>query len=142
MNWGKGLAIGYISFACLLAVMVYLTTTVNPELVTTDYYARELAFQDKIDARDLALKDGMKVTFDQNDQGLNLNFNAEVSDVTIEVIRPSDSKLDMDLAFGQDAPVSTYLIEKTDLQKGPYSFMVEWSIGEKRYYSKQNYYVQ
>ena len=142
MNWGKGLAIGYISFALLLAGMVYLTTTVNPELVTTDYYAREIAFQDKIDARELAKEDGMEVSFVQNDEGLNLSFNAEVSDVTIEVIRPSDSKLDMDLAFGEDAPVSSYLIANTDLQTGPYSFMVEWSVGEKRYYSKQNFYFQ
>lgn len=142
MNWGKGLAIGYISFALLLAGMVYLTTTVTPELVTTDYYARELAFQDKIDARDLATKDGLEVSFDQDDNGLNLSFNAEVSDVTIEVIRPSDSRLDMDLAFGQDAPVTAYLIANEDLQTGPYSFMVEWSVGEKRYYSKQNYYYQ
>ncbi len=142
MNWGKGLAIGYISFALLLAGMVYLTTTVNPELVTTDYYARELAFQDKIDARELATKDCLEVTFEQDDKGLNLKFNAEVSDVTIEVIRPSDSKLDMDLAFGQDAPVSSYLIPGSDLKTGPYSFMVEWSVGEKRYYSKQNFYFQ
>lgn len=142
MNWGKGLAIGYISFAVLLGVMVYLTTTVNPELVTTDYYARELAFQDKIDARERAEKEGVTVTLSQDEQGMHLNFNRQVMHGTIELLRPSDSKLDLDLEFGKNTGVTSYLIPSSDLEKGQYSLTIEWYIGENPYYNKQNFYYQ
>lgn len=142
MNWGKGLAIGYISFALLLAGMVYLTTTVNPELVTTDYYARELAYQDKIDARKRAEKEGVTVALSQDEGGLHLKFNKEVMHVTIEMLRPSDSKLDLDLSFGKDKPVTSYLIPASGLAKGHYSLTIEWYIGENPYYNKQNFYYQ
>ena len=45
INWGWRIVILYSGFVLLILFLVYKTTTVNDDLVTTDYYAKELKFQ-------------------------------------------------------------------------------------------------
>ena len=60
MNWGKGLALALGIFALGMGFTVYKVITLQGhDLVTEDYYAQEIAFQDKIDQtkRGLMLED-------------------------------------------------------------------------------------
>ncbi|MDZ7847906.1 MAG: FixH family protein [Owenweeksia sp.] len=58
LNWGTGIAIVLILFAISMGYAVYKAVQQNYDLVTTDYYAEELAYQEKIDQKKngLALK--------------------------------------------------------------------------------------
>ena len=50
MNWGKKVLFLYLGFAGLMTFMVIMSFRQKTDLVTTDYYAEELIFQQQIDA--------------------------------------------------------------------------------------------
>lgn len=49
MNWGTKILIVYVAFVLGIVFMVFKSSTQNTDLVTTDYYAKELKYQEKID---------------------------------------------------------------------------------------------
>ena len=49
ISWGKRIAILYIGFVALIGVMIALSMGQKVELVSEDYYDKELVFQNKID---------------------------------------------------------------------------------------------
>ncbi|HAD96336.1 MAG TPA: hypothetical protein DCG19_02960 [Cryomorphaceae bacterium] len=55
-NWGTGIALTLIVFAGLLSFAVYTALQQDFDLVSEDYYAEELAFQEVIDQRTNALR--------------------------------------------------------------------------------------
>ena len=50
MNWGYKILAVYLVFVAGIVVMVYKSSTQKIDLVTTDYYAKELKYQERIDA--------------------------------------------------------------------------------------------
>ncbi|MEQ1555036.1 MAG: FixH family protein, partial [Ferruginibacter sp.] len=49
MNWGYKILSFYALFVVGILFMVFKSSSQNTDLVTTDYYAKELKYQDKID---------------------------------------------------------------------------------------------
>lgn len=49
MNWGIKILIVYVAFIAGILGMVFKSSSQKTDLVTTDYYAKELKYQDKID---------------------------------------------------------------------------------------------
>lgn len=49
MNWGYKILSFYALFVFGILFMVFKSSSQNTDLVTTDYYAKELKYQDKID---------------------------------------------------------------------------------------------
>ena len=56
MNWGYKIMIVYLVFVAGIAVMVYNSAMQNIDLVTPDYYAKELKYQEKIDETNVTKK--------------------------------------------------------------------------------------
>ena len=50
MSWGTRIAIVYISFVVMIVTLIILCTGENIDLEYKDYYARELKYQDKLEA--------------------------------------------------------------------------------------------
>ncbi|MDE3211828.1 MAG: FixH family protein [Bacteroidota bacterium] len=50
MNWGYKILFVYLAFVAGIMFMVYKTTLQKEDLVTTDYYSKELKYQQVIDA--------------------------------------------------------------------------------------------
>ncbi len=50
MNFGSKITVLYLSFVGLILTLVFMCFGQKVELVSKDYYAQELKFQDKIDA--------------------------------------------------------------------------------------------
>ncbi len=67
MNWGNGLAIALALFAGGLAFAVYKASQQNFDLVSKDYYAKELAYQETIDRKENALSLGKTLLRLEND---------------------------------------------------------------------------
>lgn len=51
MNWGKGITLFLAAFIGFMGFLVYKTFQVDFDLVADDYYAQEIAYQDRIDAQ-------------------------------------------------------------------------------------------
>lgn len=54
LNWGWRISILYSGFVVFMLFMVFKTTTVKDDLVTPDYYAKELEYQQHIDKQERA----------------------------------------------------------------------------------------
>ena len=55
MSWGKILLVAYVTFVGVMLFMVVKSFQQDYDLVTPDYYAAELKFQDQIDASKMLL---------------------------------------------------------------------------------------
>ena len=119
-NWGPGIAIGYTTFVLFIGFMVYKAFGEDFELVTEDYYAQEIKFQDKIDSKARARKlDGnlqtivvgknLKILFPQKEMALKGNVNC---------FRPSDETKDFTETF--DVQDGTFSIPLNKFIKGKY----------------------
>lgn len=54
-NWGTGITIFIVLFVVSMSAMVFKASQQNVDLVTEDYYEKELAFQDLKDKEALVL---------------------------------------------------------------------------------------
>ena len=67
INWGTGIVLAFIAFISFIMYFVIQMNTddrADHELVTTDYYKKELAYQQEIDAEQNAavLKAQLQIT--------------------------------------------------------------------------------
>lgn len=140
MNWGIRITIVYVGFVVLIVSLVYISATNKSDLVAKDYYAQELAYQDKIDAR-------------LNEQKLKQSIRYQVSNKTIlfefptgetmngfsgEVyfFRTSDASKDLKVPMLFDKE-GRLLIEKNKLQKGVYKMCLSWKNNAVPYYREE-----
>lgn len=72
LNWGTGIVIAFVIFAALLTVAMVLGSRQRVDLVTPDYYERELQFQEQINFRENARQIG------------DLLISASAKELTIE----------------------------------------------------------
>lgn len=78
LNWGTGIAIVLGLFAISMGYAVYKAVQQDYQLVTTDYYAEELAYQHRIDQKKNAVKLASQPVLTWTDKGLVIEFPAEL----------------------------------------------------------------
>ena len=68
MSWGKGIILVFVVFVLGIGVLVYRSMTKNIDLVTTNYYEKELKYQDQIDKinNTNSLKENIKIEYNGN----------------------------------------------------------------------------
>jgi hypothetical protein len=140
MNWGWRIAIGYSAFVVFILFMVFKATRENFELVTPDYYSKELAFQDQIDksvnARDnneqielLIESDGIAVQYP------NFDKYKSVTGV-ISFFRPSGGSMDRDFELSLNDKGIMYL-PMSHFTTGRYLFKADWVCDGKAFYTER-----
>jgi hypothetical protein len=77
MNWGKKILIVYLVFVLGIGFMVYKASTQNTDLVTTDYYAKELKYQEKIEQNKRTAALVAPVEYGIKDDTLSIKFPAD-----------------------------------------------------------------
>ena len=75
MNWGWGISIFIFLFIGFMIYMAIKTTTVSHELVTENYYQKELAHQDEIDKVIAFRESGKSILTQIKDGNLLLRFS-------------------------------------------------------------------
>ena len=127
MNWGKSLILVMAIFITFIMVMVVKMISTNPDLVSDDYYQKEIDYEQEIVAVKNMQKLNAKTTIELTDDFLifNLPVDVKTSDVTIELIRPNDQKLDRTFVV---TDTKTYMIPISKLQKGKYSVVMSFKV--------------
>jgi hypothetical protein len=144
-NWGTWIVVSFILFAAGTFVMVYISMSTDVDLVTEDYYEKELKYQDHIDlVKGTNALDG-QVAMEFSDTMLRISFPAigarETYSGAIQFFRPSDKKSDfilpvsVDSSYSQSIPVSLFA-------KGLWRVKIAWNVGKQNYYSEQPVLVQ
>jgi len=141
MNWGWRIAIGYSAFVVFILFMVYKATRENFELVTPDYYSKELAFQDQIDKSVNARDNEEEIELIIESDGIALqypNFSKyKVVSGVVSFFRPSGGSMDRDFELSLNDKGMMYL-PISHFTTGRYLFKADWvSDGEAFYIERQ-----
>lgn len=146
INWGGGLVIGMVLFISFILYFVIQITTNKKyefELVTEDYYSKEMVFQDELNANRNSYDLQKNISSKRTDKGLLLTFpeGFDYSQIsgTVNLYRPSNKALDFEMPLKLDG--STFLIPDSKLADGIYNAIVVWSYKGKKYrYKNEVYY--
>ena len=142
-NWGKGLAIG---MACFMSFILYLVITMSTDkayshdLVTENYYAKEMAYQNEIDNETNLSTLSEPITGKKTTEGWLIRFPKEINNTntqgTVFLYRPSNQKLDFD--FPLLLNTSDLLIPDNRLLDGRWNITIEWETNGKHFLYKKS----
>lgn len=137
-NWGYGITIFLIIFVLFTLGLLYKANQQNIDLVTTNYYEEELAFQELKDKKALAEKHFEKqLTFSIENDTLFLKFPDEVTEKIsgeITFFKPSDAKLDLIFEFENDTNLLHYPLNL--FSNGMYKVRIDWQHNNNEYYNE------
>ena len=136
MNWGYKILFVYTAFVAGILFMVFKSSSQKFDLVTPDYYAKELKYQDKINEMSRVSALSAPVTCTVSGDSLVIAFPKDFAGhkLTGEAVlyRPSDEDKDIKKVFTvQDEQL---LISLSGVKKGSYELHLDWRDGEVAYY--------
>jgi nitrogen fixation protein FixH len=143
INWGTGIVIAIGLFMAFILVLVIKMTTdkdYSHDLVVEEYYKKELAFQDEIDAQKNASLLSESIKGSKVANGWLLTFPKELESNKIKgsvfLYRPSNKQLDFD--FPIELSGSNLLIPDESLLDGRWDITVDWEYNGKSYLYKES----
>lgn len=134
--WSVRIVALYSAFVVFMLFMVWMAWGQRFDLVSEDYYAQELAFQDQIDMTERATAAGQAWNMVQDADGLKGTLNATASEVQVHLFRPSDERLDRTYTFTDGIS-----IPMADISPGKYIIKVTWQQDGKSLYQEQPVFV-
>lgn len=139
-NWGYGIALVYTAFACGMLFLVYMCTTYKVDLVQTDYYKEELAYQQRINQKSntAALTQRLEINYNRDAQSVHIQLPEELTgtqNIKLRFYRPDDSQLDK--TIHQAVSTSNAVNVSTDNMKaGLWRLEMSWTHGTKDYFQE------
>ena len=141
-NWGTGIVLamlGFIGFILYFVITMSTDEKYSHDLVTEDYYAKEMAYQNEIDAEtnthnlvekieSKKVSDGWLITFPQE-------FDASKIKGTIALYRPSNQQLDFEVPL--DFTDHEVRIPDKNLIGGRWNITMEWTYQDKAFMYKE-----
>lgn len=139
-NWGFGIAVSLVVFAIFLVVLLVVFSFKRFDLVSEDYYDREIKFQEQIDKKKRAdalvenlklVKDGLsyKLVFPQE-----FHYNSISGDVRF--YRADNAKKDFLLPLAIDTS-NTMVLPSAGMDAGLWKIIVVWQVDEESYYFEE-----
>ena len=135
MDWGKKITIVYLAFVALIVTLVIVSVRQKVDLVTPDYYAKELNYQADINKINNAKALATPLKCVLQGQSILVTFPEEQSkdaiQGTVKLYKPSDNNSDRHFDFNVSTGV--YEIATADLAKGMYKVTVNWKVSNTEY---------
>jgi hypothetical protein len=137
MNWGYKIAVFFGAFVLITTgVTVYLMNQ-KVDVVTENYYEKELKYQDQIDkiTRTRALKESVEITNTGKELIIkfpNLPDKNQNKDL-ISLYRPSDDSKDVKIPVQTDTS-RTQVVSIDRLVRGYWKVKINWTSGGSEYY--------
>ncbi len=138
MGWGKKITFAYLGFVALIVTMVVVSMRQKVDLVSKDYYAKELNYQSDINKMSNAnnLTSKLKCTVINNT--VEIIFPEEHAEKSIQanvfIYKPSDNTADKELNITTND--GRYVISTQDFLKGMYKIKVDWKVENIEYQSE------
>ena len=139
LNWGTGIVVAILAFVLFIVYFLVKATidkTYNHELVTEDYYKKEIEYQTTIDREEKTQKENMQVAiFYEKGRGVIFTFPEKISEKQIQgsvnFYRPSNEKLDFVLPILLQNNKMTISDEK--LIEGRWNINIEYKVDNQEY---------
>lgn len=143
MNWGAKIVMVYVVFIAGILFMVFKSSSEKTDLVTADYYAKELKYQDKIDEMNRVVALSASVEFEVKADVLTIRFPKDFAGkkLTGEAVLycPSDENKDLKNKFTlQDEPLKVIIPAKN---KGLHELHLSWQEGGVAYYFEKKIFI-
>lgn len=140
INWGYRIALLYIGFVGLIAYLITRSINEQIDLVTPDYYAQELKYQEKIESieRNNRLEHpvSIKLTGDGIRVGIPAGPEGKSATGSILLFRPSDKSKDRTYEITAETD-NQQLIPIADLERGLYRVQVNYVIDGKNHFTEK-----
>lgn len=136
MNWGYKILFVYIAFIAGILFMVFKSSLQRFDLVTEDYYAKELKYQDKIDEMNRVSALSAPVKYEFKGKFLVIEFPNDFAGKKLvgEAVLycPADETRDIKKRFSvQDEPL---VLPVSGVKNGLYELHLGWQDGGITYY--------
>lgn len=144
MDWGKGIALSFVIFAILLAFLVYKTGEVTSEMVTDNYYEKELEYNAQYDARKNVLGLSEKPVIELTSTELVITYPAEaISENTRgEVYFYSINNVSKDKLYTiKTDTLNRQTFGKEILTSGNYNIQLKWATDSVEYLFDKNIFI-
>ena len=143
MNWGTKIFIVFAVFVSGILLMVFKSSIQKTDLVTTDYYAKELKYQDKIDEMSRVAALSAPVQYVIRDNSLTIQFPKDFAGKKLigEVVLycPSDENKDIKQHFSiQDELLQ---INIPAVNRGLYELHLSWQDEGVSYYFEKKIFI-
>lgn len=144
LNWGSGIALFITGFLAMILSLVFKVSSIESDLYAEDYYAQELDYQRRIDAKQNAqgLKDEFKILLKED--GLELVFPKEMKQEGLQgrlyFYRPDNAALDYELDLNVQDGIQ--FISNDSFIPGNYQLMVEWKVNKQAFLVEQNIVIK
>ncbi len=143
MNFGKKIIILYVSFVALILTLVFMSYGQDIDLVSKDYYAQEINFQNKINATNNEKQLEKSITHDVNKESIILSIDSTLltNDFkgTITFFRPSDAKKDVQLKMNFVG--CKQVINLKQFIHGAYRLQLSWLSNNKSYFKEDVIFI-
>jgi nitrogen fixation protein FixH len=143
MNWGTKILVVYVVFISGILLMVFKSSTQNTDLVTTDYYAKELKYQEKIDEMNRTGALSAPVEYVIRDNIMFIHFPKDFAGkiLTGEAVLycPSDENKDIKKVFSvQDESLQIAIPAASN---GSFELHLSWQDGGVTYYFEKKIFI-
>ncbi|AEE47920.1 FixH family protein [Haliscomenobacter hydrossis] len=139
-NWGTGIAVFYSLFVITMVYSVYRSTQFDNSLVSDQYYADDLKYQERFDKLSNAqsLKQDLEIQTAESGSQVELFFPGELGRVHGEIhfFCPSDQGSDFKVNIAPNLN-HRQVISTSGLKSGLWRVKVDWSDGKKAYYKEE-----
>jgi len=144
MNWGHKIILVYVVFVAGMIFLAFKSSRQNIELVTEDYYAKELVYQQKIDESKRTTSLSAPVEIKLINHALIIIFPKDFAAKKITgeatIYCPSDEKKDMNQPFA--VTDSTVSISVPNSYQGLHYIKLNWSADNINYYYEKKIIIQ
>ena len=144
---------GHAAIAIPVTIVVVFTSVLirsmsddkKTELVTDDYYAKEIQFQKQIDNTKNALVLNTNLSWESSGDslilGLTGDYDPELVAGELTVYRPSNSSLDFVVPIDLNVDGEQF-IPRNKFKAGKYQIQVRWNVENKDCYLEKNIFIQ
>jgi len=138
MSWGIRITLLYLGFVAIILTLVITCFGHKSELVSKDYYIKELKFQEQITATANSEQLSQPITYKVLDRAVQLALPKELLSHnlcgTVFFMRPSDSSKDKSIPLATDEE-GVQMIDP-GFVKGVYKMQISLKSGNKNYFKE------
>ncbi|MCL4551635.1 MAG: FixH family protein [Bacteroidetes bacterium] len=140
ISWGVKIAATYIFFVVAVLVLVVIFMNQDVGLVTKDYYAKEIKYQEQIDKENRAkeLPEQLNINLESGIVKLSFPKIFRPTEIggTIQFYRPADKTKDFAVNITLDS-THTQSFRTTNLEKGLWKVQVDWNAKGNTYFNEK-----
>lgn len=147
MNWGNRLTLVILVFMAIMAVMVVYSFRQDLNMVTDNYYEKDLKYQEQMDKiqNTKMLIEKPRVQYRSADKILTVQFPENLLhhpiSGEIHLFRPSDYKMDKSYKIELDDR-GVQFINTAELLIGEWTVKLSWNDGHQSYYDEIEVFIR